>query len=206
MLDKVSETCYWGAIRSGFDNNLGRWIVSLVAFPCRAILAASVLDCVGGSDLLISLDIESVSNGFGNGQTEVECATGGYGAESVDDSPRFVERVLAVGSAGSDLEGVLEADGAEEGDEGGGELAEALVSKHGGHHCTSPFDGRELGGDDSRQGVVSSNTCAEYDPPEDHHSDDTEGGASPGQGECKGCKDDDHELDSVHLPSALPVN
>src|SRR5438045_2914654 len=167
MLNKIAETGLWRSIGGRFDNNSMSWVVSNVALLGGTIFTADVFESIGGGNLLIAFDIESISNCFGNGQSEVESTASGNSAESVDDSPRLVQRLLTVGAAGAGLQGTFEADGANEGDQCGGKLTEALICEDSCHHGATPFNSREFGSDNCRQWVIATDARSEHKAPKD---------------------------------------
>ena len=144
MANEVVETGFGGPIGGLFNKDLRIRRVSDVAQSRRTMLAADVLDSIGGSDFLVTVDIESVTNSFGDCETEVEGKASGHSTESVDDTPRLIEGNLTSRVASSNLKGILEADGANECNEGSCELSPSLIGKNSGHHCATPSDGCEL--------------------------------------------------------------
>lgn len=119
---------------------------------------------VGGGFLHVHLHVKGVAGGFGDGEAVVEGDATGHGTEADEDTPHLVDGHAAVAGAGCEgggwFEGFLEAEGDEEHDEGGAELAETLHGEDGAHHGTAPFGGGELGGDDAGEGVVTADTDA----------------------------------------------
>ena len=202
MIDKIAEAGFRGTISRRLHDDLGIRGITDVAEFCRAVFATDILDRIGGGDFFVAMDIEGISDGLGDCQSKVQRRTSGDRAETVDDSPRFVERILAGGAAGGGFQRVLEADRADEGDERGGELAESLVRKNGGHHGAAPLDRREFAGDNRRQRVVSADACAKDHSPENHDADDAERRSVACERERQSRENDDDQFNSVHLLSA----
>lgn len=152
--------------------------------------------------LHIAGDIEGVAGGLGDGEAVVQRDTAGHGTETNQRAPHLVDGhgaiAGAVGGLGRGREGVLEAEGDEEHDEGGAQLAEALHGEDGAHHGPTPLGCRKLGGDDAGEGVVAADTDAHQHTPEDDHAHDGHGGGPAAQSVGEGGEDDDHELQTVH--------
>lgn len=146
----------------------------------------------------ITGNVEGVAGGLGDGQAVVQRDAAGDGAKANERAPHLVDGhgavAGAVGGLGRGREGVLEAEGDEEHDEGGAQLAEPLHGEDGAHHGATPLGGRKLGRDDAREGVVAADTDAHQHAPEDDHAYDRHGGRVAAQGVGEGSEDDDHEL------------
>jgi hypothetical protein len=126
------------------------------------VLAGKVLLGVLIGLLNITGDVESVTGGFGDGEAEVQSDAGWHNTDTNQSTPHSVDGDLAFASAGSiagslvDL--VLEAGDKAQHDESTTKLTESLHGEDGTHHGTSPLGGSKLGGDDGRQGVVTTDT------------------------------------------------
>lgn len=94
----------------------------------------------------------------------------GYISHTDKSSPHLVHRdgaiagavlvgsCLRVGGRDSLGERVLETGSQAEHDQGTTELAKTLHGEHSGHHGTTPLGGSELGGNDTRKRVVTTDT------------------------------------------------
>ena len=76
-------------------------------------------------------------------------------------------------------------------------MTPALVREHRGHHATTDVGRRELGGYDGREGVVTTNSDAHNESPDDEDTDDVDRMARARKGLAEGSDDDEHELDTV---------
>jgi hypothetical protein len=104
MREEVAEACFGRAFEVFlYRYDLGICSVARVTHLGRSVFSAYILDGIGGGDLLVSVDVKRVANSFWDGQTEVQCGTSWDGAETVNDSPRFVEGNLTVWSTGGCL-------------------------------------------------------------------------------------------------------
>ena len=154
-------------------------------------------------------DVEGVARGFRDGQAVVEGDAARDGAEADDHTPHLVDGqtadTTAVGVVRGAAERLLEAGGDDEGDDAGGELADALHGEDGAHHGATPLGGGELGGDDGGERVVTADTDAHEHTPEDDDADDGDGGRVGGERLGEGGEDDEEEFDPVHPLTANHV-
>lgn len=152
--------------------------------------------------LNILLDIKRVPRGLRDGQTVVEGNDSWNGTKTDQSSPHLIYCHDAVTSTGlyrrGSLQGPLEAEGNEEHDEGGAELANALHGEDGSHHGASPLGGRELGGNDGRQRVVTTDADTHQHTPEDDDADNVDRRRVAGKSVGEGSEDNDHQLHAVH--------
>ena len=78
-----------------------------------------------------------------------------------------------------------------------------MVGKNGGHHPTTDVRRGELGRDDGGQGVVTTDSDAHYEPPNDEDTDDVDRMTGAGESLTEGSHDDEHELDTVYVGGDL---
>jgi hypothetical protein len=127
-----------------------------------AMLAGKVLLGVLVGLLDITGNVEGVTRSLGDSETEVQSDTGGDNTDTDQSTPHPVDGNLAFAVAGSIVAGlvdlVLEAGDEAKHDKSSAKLTESLHGEHGTHHGTSPLGGGELGGDDGRQRVVTTDT------------------------------------------------
>lgn len=164
---------------------------------------------IGIGLLDIKRHVEGVARRLRDGDAVVQGKTGGDRPEGHDDAPRAVASDLAglgaFGEVGSVDELVPEADSDNKGDKSRRELARALHGEDGSHHGAPPSRGCELRGDDGREGIVAADTNAHYHPPEDEHAGDADGPAGAGKGLDERRKDNNGELNTVHLSTTYLV-
>ena len=81
------------------------------------------------------------------------------------------------------------------------ELAPTLVCKHSGHETTTEMGGSELGRDDGRKRIVTADSDAHDESPDDEDANDADGVTLTGKCLTEGGHDDEHELDTVFAAS-----
>lgn len=172
-------------------------------------------------------DIEGVARSLGNGQTEVEGDGARNCTHSNDDTPHLVDGLEADAIARSDDSGgvlavggqerLLEPNGDNQSDETGSKLTETLHGKDGSHHSASPLGGSEFRGNDGRQWIVcgalawlfeipshsckrtTTDTDSHEHTPEDDGTSNRESSGVRSESLCDSAKDDDDQLETVHL-------
>lgn len=123
----------------------------------------------------IAGNIEGVTGSLGDGKTVVESNAARDGTETDDDTPHLVsgEKAITLASALAlgRLEGALETSSDNQSDDTSEELADTLHGEDGTHHGSSPLGGRELGSDNRRERVVTTDTDTHENTPEDDNAD-----------------------------------
>ena len=137
-----------------------------------------------------------------------------------DDSPHLINSKLADAGAGrglgSSAQRLFETRGDDQRDYGSGELANTLHGKDGVHHSSSPFCGRELGCDNGRQWVITTDSNTLYslegefpdgkagktyhqNTPEDDQTNDGDGWGRGRERLGERSEDNDDQLKTIHL-------
>lgn len=147
----------------------------------------------------VVLDIQDVTGGLGNGQTEVDGDEGRQASETNDDTPDIVE-VVDVG-----LDGGLEGSEEDDGDDTGGEVSKSLHGKDSGHHGTATVGGGELRGNDGGKGIVTTDTDTDNDTPDDQGSREREDITVSRESLTEGSNNNNHQLDTVHALASQAI-
>lgn len=147
----------------------------------------------------VVLDIQDVTGGLGDGQAEVDGDEGRQASETNEDTPDVVE-VVDIG-----LDGGLEGSEENDSDDTGGEVTESLHSKDSGHHGTATVGGGELGGDDGRKGVVTTDTDTDNDTPDNQSSRERENITVSRESLTEGSNNNNHQLDTVHALASQAI-
>lgn len=100
--------------------------------------------------LQVASHVEGVARSLGDRETEIQGNAARNGAEADDDTPHLVDRKLAntvtLSHGLGRLKRPLEASGDDQGNDGSGELSDALHGEDGTHHGTSPLgSGKSVG-------------------------------------------------------------
>lgn len=181
--------------RGVLDNDF----VVLIGLEVVAVLLKDGGDITLGL-VQVVLDIEDETGGLGDGQTEVDGDQGRQASETDENAPDIVQ-VLGVGN-----DGVLEGSKEDDGNNTGSKITESLHGKDSGHHGTAAVGGGELGGDDGRERVVTTNTDTDNDTPDDKGSRERESVTVSREGLTKGGHNNDHQLDTVHALAAETIS
>jgi hypothetical protein len=140
------------------------------------VLTRNVLLSISGGLLDVAGNIKSVARSLGNGEAVVEGEAGGDDTDTDKGAPHLVYSNLAVAGAGvvtsRTRERVLESGDEAKHNKGTAKLTETLHGKDSAHHGTAPLGGSELGGDDGRERVVTTDTDTHEHTPEDDQTDD----------------------------------
>jgi len=147
--------------------------------------------------LHVTLDIEGETGGLWDGETEVKSDNTRNASEADKETPAVVN---SRGGVCKDV--VLVGTDDDEGDEGGSKVTKTLSSEGSSHHATTDASRSKFGRDDSREWVITTDTDAHDEPPDDENTDDVNGRSVTRKGLSKGSNDDDHEFDTVHLLTA----
>jgi len=127
----------------------------------------------------VVLNINRVSRRLGNGQSEIKRNDGGHATNSDNRAPRLVDCFEMVEWLGNNT--VFEPNKGNNGDDAGRDCREkrlhftltispSLGREHRSHHSPSNTSGRKLGGDDSRDRVISTDSYSHEESPKDDRS------------------------------------
>lgn len=148
----------------------------------------------------VVLNIQDVTGGLGDGQTEVDSDEGRQASETNENTPDIVEVVDI------SLDGGLEGSEEDDGDDTGGEVTESLHGKDSGHHGTATVGGGELGGDNGRQGVVTTDTDTDNNTPDDQGSRERENITVSRESLAEGSNNNNHQLNTVHALASQTIS
>ena len=200
MGPEVIPGCLWWLVVESLVSGFGLSKVINVAGICVTELTGGVLGGVSSGLFDLIRDIEGVSWGFWNGQSEVEGKQTWDGTETNDDSPHLVtcfDTSWATVAGADNVKLVLVAGDTDNGDNTSHQLTPTLVGKDSTHDCTSPFCGGELGGDDGGQWVVTSDTNTHDDSVECQDGGEVDSGRVAGGTLQDSGGDHDDQLDTV---------
>jgi hypothetical protein len=167
------------------------------------VLARDVLLSIDGGLLDVAGNIEGVAGSLGNGEAVVEGKAGRDDTDTDESAPHLVDSNRAVASAGvvttGGLERALKTGDEAQHDEGTTKLTETLHGEDSTHHGTAPLGGSELGGDDGRKRVVTTDTDTHEHTPEDDQANDWGSRAGTNERLSESRDNDEDQLKTVHL-------
>jgi hypothetical protein len=154
--NEVAERGLWNFKLVGLCESLGTAELIRFALGLSVHVSVNILSCL----LDITSNIEGITRGFGDGETEVESDNGWDSAESYSmldllidkrqsngltdhNAPRLVNWIStdtsALGVADGGAERIFKTGNTGEHNERSSELTKSLHGEDGTHHCTSPF-------------------------------------------------------------------
>lgn len=122
----------------------------------------------------VALNVHSVTGSLGDSETEVEGNASGDTADTDKSTPALVNGLEVVN--GLRKNALLETSNGNNGDDSAGKVTPALSGEDGSHHTATVAAGSELGGDDGRKGVVTTDSHSHDKAPHDNDAVDRDTG------------------------------
>ena len=154
--------------------------------------------------LNVAFDIHSESRCLWDSEAVVESDGSGEAAETDENAPHVVDMVQSGGVIRE--KGALECSRDDQCDKSGGKVAPALEGKDGGHKTAADVGGSELGGDDGREWIVTTDSNTHDEAPDNEDTKDIDSMCVTGESLTERRDDDDHELDAICVIRGKYVN